>query len=162
MSAVISACGLFRYRLDREVSLLGGNVIAFFGVNPSTAGATAEDQTTRKWRGFAERAGAARYIAGNAFALRSTDVGGLSLAPDPVGPENDRHLAEIMAEADILVPCWGARAKLPPALQPHLDRLTDLLFASGKPVRVLGLTTAGDPLHPLTLSYDRPLVAWAR
>ena len=42
MSAVISACSLYRYRLDREVQL-AGIVIAYFGVNPSTASAEVED-----------------------------------------------------------------------------------------------------------------------
>ena len=38
MNAVISNCGMYRYRLDRTVSD-SGPVYAFFGVNPSTADA---------------------------------------------------------------------------------------------------------------------------
>ena len=53
MSAVISDCGAYRYRLDRDVDpLLGGPVYAFFGVNPSTADADIDVATVRKRRGF--------------------------------------------------------------------------------------------------------------
>jgi hypothetical protein len=61
-SAVISPCGLYRYRLDRDVQD-DGLVAAFFGVNGSTAGPVEEDQTTKKWRGFSLRNGFRRYIA---------------------------------------------------------------------------------------------------
>lgn len=161
MSAIFSPCGQYRYRLERQVQL-AGEVFAYFGVNPSTAGAEIEDQTTIKWRGFAVRNGASRYLAGNPFALRATDVRALASAADPVGPENDAHIADIIRDADVLVPCWGNRAKLPPALRPRLDALANILHASGKPVRVFGFTAGGDPLHPLMLGYATKLVDWRR
>lgn len=162
MSAVISDCELFRYRLDRVVDLLGGPTFAYFGVNGSTATADTDDHTVRKWNGFTLRAGGRRYIVGNAYAFRATDVTKLATAVDPIGPENDRYLAEIIAEADILVPCWGDRNKVPPRLRARFNILADMIFAAGKPVRVFGFTKGGDPLHPLTLGYATPLVEWAR
>jgi hypothetical protein len=158
-SAVISPCGLFRYRLDRLVQE-SGLVAAFFGVNGSTAGPIEEDHTTLKWRGFSLRNSFRRYIAANPFAFRSKDVKLLAKVADPVGPDNARYLAEIIAEADILMPCWGNRAKVPPSLRHHLDALKTALFASGKPVRIFGLTSGGDPKHPLMLGYDTPLIEW--
>jgi hypothetical protein len=159
MSAQFSACGRYRYRLERNVQL-AGEVFAYFGVNPSTAGVEVEDQTTRKWRGFTLRHGGRCYIAGNPFALRSRSVQALANADDPVGPENAAHLRQIIAEADVLIPCWGSRTKLPARLHAALDALTAQLRTAGKPVRGVGLTARGDPLHPLTLSYDTPLVDW--
>lgn len=159
MSAVLSSCGRYRWRLDREISP-AGIVIAFFGVNPSTAGPEIEDQTTMKWRGFAARNGARKYIAGNAFGYRATDVRELSRVCDPIGLENEVHLWQIVSEADVLVPCWGNREKLPKDLQPRLESLALFLVASGKPVKVFGLTKSGDPLHPLMLGYDTPLRLW--
>lgn len=161
MSAVISNCGVYRYRLERELQQ-DGPVFAYFGVNGSTATATVDDHTVRKWIGFTQRNGGSRLIVGNAFGYRATDVGQLSIVDDPVGPDNDRHLMEIIAAADILVPCWGRRDKLASPLHWRLDALRDQLFASGKPVKVWGWTKSGDPLHPLTLGYDMPLVAWVR
>ncbi|MEY2117306.1 DUF1643 domain-containing protein [Rhodanobacter sp. FW106-PBR-R2A-1-13] len=159
MSAVLSLCGRYRYRLERNVGLTG-IVIAYFGVNPSTADSETEDATSRKWAGFARVNGARRYIAGNAFAFRATDVRRLATADDPVGSENAAYLQGIIADADILVPCWGSRRKLPPPLWPQLDQLAGLLRASGKPIKVLGITASGDPAHPLVLGYRTPLTDW--
>lgn len=158
-SAVISDCQDYRYRLDRDVQP-HGIVFAYFGVNPSTADGIEEDQTTKKWRGFTLRNGGCRYITANLFGYRAKDVRALADALDPVGPDNERYWHEIINEADILVPCWGDRAKLPPRLWPQLNRLRDLLIAAGKPIKVFGLTAGGDPKHPLMLGYDTPLVEW--
>lgn len=158
-SAVISPCTDYRYRLDREVQERG-LVFAFFGVNGSTAGPIEEDQTTKKWRGFTLRNGGRRYIAANPFAYRSTDVRRLAEVADPVGPENARYLREIIDEADVLVPCWGSRDKIPERLRHHLDALRAQIFASGKPVKTFGFTSSGDPKHPLMLGYDTPLIDW--
>jgi len=159
MSAIISQCGNYRYRLERQIAE-SGIVIAFFGVNPSTADAEAEDQTTMKWRGFAKVHGARKYIAGNPFAYRTTDVRQLSWVTDPIGPDNLRHTAKIIEDADLLIPCWGSHLKLPPKLRPHLNSLEFVIRASGKPVKIFGLTKSGDPMHPLMLGYSTPLVNW--
>lgn len=159
MRAIFSPCGNFRYRLEREVQP-DGPVFAFLGVNGSTATAEIDDQTVRKWNGFALRNGCSRYIVGNAFAYCATDVSALASVSDAIGPENDRHLALIIQDADVLVACWGARSKLPDSLHPRLDWLRDQLFLSGKPVKTFGLSKSGDPLHPLMLAYATPLVDW--
>ncbi|HEY0063689.1 MAG TPA: DUF1643 domain-containing protein [Telluria sp.] len=159
--AVLSRCGRYRYRLERQVQAQG-LVFAYFGVNGATATAQEDDHTVRKWLGFTERNGGSRFIVGNAFALRATDVRELGRADDPVGPRTKSHLAKMMAEADVLVPCWGSRAKLPQRLHGQLDTLREQIFRAGKPVRVWGLSLSGDPLHPLTLPYSLPLVEWLR
>ena len=160
MSAVISECGKYRYRLERDVQM-DGKVFAFFGVNPSTADASIDDATVRKWIGFTKVNGGRRFIVGNVFALRSTDVNALKSAPDPVGPDNAEHLLAIAAAADILVPCWGARGKIPKELHIHLAQTLTLLVATGKPIMTFGFSKSGDPLHPLMLGYSTPLVPYA-
>ena len=119
MSAIISECGKYRYRLDREIltNLSTGPVYAFFGINPSTADASLDDATVRKWRGFVRQWGGSRFIIGNVFAYRATDVKELALVADPIGMENIPHIIEIAKEADIIVPCWGNRSKLPARLR---------------------------------------------
>lgn len=159
MNAILSQCGNYRYRLERQIADTG-IVIAFFGVNPSTADAGTDDQTTMKWRGFAKIHGARSYIAGNPFAYRSKDIRYLAAIADPVGPDNLRHIAKIIEDSHLLVPCWGSRSKLPEKLRPHLHSLELMLRASGKPLKVFGLTKSGDPMHPLMLGYDTPLVPW--
>lgn len=159
MSAVISPCGQYRYRLDRTVGMVGP-VYAFFGVNPSTADANVDDATVRKWTGFTKRWGGSRFIVGNVFAYRATDVRTLAGVEDAFGDDIGDHTTAIIEEADILVPCWGCIDKVPPRLQFAFDVLMDALTSSGKPVMHLGLTKSGDPRHPLMLGYDTPLVHW--
>ena len=160
-SAVISPCGTWRYRLDRTVQPKG-LVFLFCGVNGSTATGEEEDQTTMKWRGFTLRNNGARYIAINPFAFRATDVRELATAVDPVGPDNTRYVVEALAEADIIVPCWGNRSKVPQQLRWRFDAMMQRFIKSGKPIKTFGLTQSDDPKHPLMLGYDTPLVDWAR
>lgn len=161
MSAIISECGRYRYRLERRQDKTGP-VVAFFGVNPSTADASAEDATTRKWHGFAERNGWGRYIVGNVFALRSTDVRALGVRGAlPIGQDNTHHLLGICADADILVPCWGDSGKIPKRLRSHVQTTIRILENTGKPMFTFGLTKGGDPRHPLMLGYNTPIVPWA-
>lgn len=162
MSAIISDCGKYRYRLERECSMPfdGSKVFAYFGINPSTADATLDDATVRKWRGFTMRNGGHRFIVGNVFAFRATDVGALYHAEDAVGPDNLRHLKQIIADADVLVPCWGSSSKVFKSMRGRLKTLLYMLNSSGKPVMHFGLTATGDPKHPLMLGYNTPLTAW--
>ena len=158
-SAIISHCGKYRYRLDRMVSD-SGPVYAFFGVNPSTADASVDDATVRKWRGFVQRWGGSRFIVGNVFAYRATDVRQLATVEDAFGDLIGDHTTSIITEADILVPCWGNTSKVPPSLQFAFDALMDALLSSGKPVKCFGLTASGDPRHPLMLGYSTSLVGY--
>ena len=161
MTAVISPCGLYRYRLERDVAM-EGPVYAFFGINPSTADASVDDATVRKWTGFVKRWGGSRFIVGNVWPLRSTDVKALATAPRWLGimRDNERHILDIAKEANILVPCWGDRKKVPRAMHNEIDAMLSLLRATGKPLMHMGLTASGDPKHPLMLGYDTPLTEW--
>lgn len=162
MSAIISDCGRYRYRLERECGLPfdGSKTFAYFGINPSTADATLDDATVRKWRGFTQRNGGHRFIVGNVFAFRATDVGALYHADDAVGPDNLRHLKQIIADADVLVPCWGSSSKVFKSMRGRLKTVLYMLNSSGKPVMHFGLTASGEPKHPLMLGYDTPLTPW--
>lgn len=159
MSAIFSACGLYRYRLERT-ALPRGIVYAYLGVNGATADGVKNDHTVTKWHGFTLLNKGSRMIVGNPFAYCATDVRMLAAAIDPVGPDNDMHLAQIIADADVLVPCWGPRAKVPQRLRYRYDEVEAMLVASGKPMKCFGLSKSGDPLHPLMLAYDTPLTDW--
>ena len=163
-SAVLSDSGLYRYRLDREVCepYEGSKVFAFFGVNPSTADATLDDATVRKWWGFTLRNGGHRFIVGNVFSYRATDVRELARAEVCFGPDHFKHIDQIMAEADVLVPCWGNSTKVPKELRGMFGLLMLGLRDSGKPVMHFGLTKSGDPKHPLMLGYSTPLIEWSK
>lgn len=160
MSAVISACGLYRYRLDREVQSVSGPVFAFFGVNPSTADANLNDATVKKWIGFCLRNGVPKFIVGNVFSYRATDVKELAKVQDLKGPEHEGQIQQIINEADILVPCWGSLSKMPKNLRDEPSKLLELLVKSEKPMLHFGFTSCGQPKHPLMLGYNTELIEW--
>lgn len=158
--AVLSTCGRYRYHLHRRWG--EGPSVTFIGVNPSTADASTDDATVRKWRGFSERWGYGAFDVVNLFAYRATDVRELTSAADPVGADNDEFLRAAFEDtsASLIVPCWGDRSKLPKALRTRVGRVRLMLTAASAPVRVFGLTASLDPKHPLMLGYATPLQDW--
>ena len=162
MSAVLSPCGVYRYRLDRDTGLFAdGPQVCWIMVNPSTADAETDDATIRKVRGFTERMGYNRLIVGNIFAFRATDVRQLKAADDPVGPENHLHLAAMIEAADRVVFAWGASGKMPP--QWHDQFLLVSTLVSGQPEKgpfAFGRCNDGHPRHPLMTPYQQPLERW--
>ena len=162
MSAVISPCGNYRYRLDCSLwpANEGGKVFAYFGINPSTADAQVDDATVRKWKGFTLRNGGERFVVGNLFALRSTDPTALTKQDDPFGPQWLGYMKSIIADADVLVPCWGGLSKMPHDLRGVPAQVLAFLLQSGKPIVHFGATSCGQPRHPLMIPYDTPLIPW--
>lgn len=159
-SAIISPCGLYRVRLERDLGR-AGPAVAILGVNPSTADAEKNDATIRKDMGFGARHGWGRLIKGNKFAFRATDVKALRAAADPVGPDNDQHLEQIMRDADLIIAAWGPLSKLPDRLRTRWRRVVAIADAVGKPLHCFGTAQDGQPRHTLMLSYDTPLTEWS-
>jgi Uncharacterized protein conserved in bacteria len=165
MSAVLSECGKYRYELERQIAPLLNDwhkPVVFIGVNPSTADADTDDATIRKMSGFTLRWGFTRFMVGNVFAYRSTDVTQLPARHDAVGPENMGHLHSMIQNAAFVVPCWGNTNKVPKSHRVQFTIVRTLLQVHQVPVRIFGLTNGGDPLHPLMLSYDTPLQEWSK
>lgn len=155
--AVISPCGRYRYVLARDLGLMGRGAVLFLMLNPSTADASEDDPTIRRCKGFAQTWGFARLLVGNLYAYRATDPSALGLKrppdpqvshyedrfhwglppSDPVGPENDRHLIELSAQADKVVCAWGAHAKP--------DRVAHVVQLLGRDLHCIARTKAGAP-----------------
>lgn len=165
MTAVFSPCGRYRYRLERDLGALAGRgVCAFLMLNPSTADAELDDPTIRRCKSFAAATGAARLFVGNLFAWRATDPADLSPMRGcayPTGPDNDRHLAEIAASADVVIAAWGAAGKVYKLAQARAAVVRRIVEAAGKPLHVLRLTKNGQPEHPLYLPADLRPVLWS-
>jgi hypothetical protein len=163
MRAVISPCGTYRYRLERETTVPGAEntAAAIIMVNPSTADNQNNDATIRKCLGFAERHGFGRIIVGNLFAYRSTDIKALRIALDPIGPENDDHLMQILRDAQIHIVAWGAMGKLPETLRKRWQFVVRAADRLGVQLHCIGLNDDGHPKHPLTTGYEIPLTTWS-
>ena len=161
MSAIISDCGRYRYRLERIGPGEGSTAIIM--VNPSTADAEQDDHTIRKLRGFGERHNWGRLIVGNLFAYRATDVRELGRVDDPIGrPENWHYLNGMLGEADRIIVAWGPVAKQPRHLRDTWRDIPHLARQWGKGLLCIGSPAkCGHPKHPLMLSYELPILNWS-
>lgn len=160
MTAILSPCETYRYRLERDLGMFGP-VGAFIMVNPSTANASVDDQTIRKVKGFAIRLGWSRVIVGNIFAYRATDINKLATASDPIGPENMAHLEAIISEVETVICAWGTLDKLPPALRQHWRTVQRISMKASMTLHCLGTVKDGHPKHPLTLGYSTAVEDWS-
>jgi len=122
-------------------------VVAFLGLNPSTADETQDDPTVRRCLGYAKQWGYGRMVMLNIFAFRATDPRVMKAAPDPVGPENDRYLLEASRRAHLVVAAWGNHG----AFRGRSKRVVEMLRQAGVELRCLKLTGQGEPGHPLYL-----------
>lgn len=160
-SSVFSEDGEYRLRLDRDLGI-SGITAAVIMVNPSKAGASMNDHTIRKLFGFAPRHNIGRFIVGNKFAHVATDVKELRSCADPVGPENDKYLEQIMRDADLHIVAWGPLSKLPPQLRSRWRDVVAIADRVGCKLMCFGTAQDGHPRHPLMLAYDTPLIEWMR
>lgn len=139
---VFSPCRTYRYALWREWPD-GDGYAMFVGLNPSTADETRDDPTIRRCIAFAKAWGYAALCMTNLFAFRATDPKVMMAAGDPVGPENDAHLALLAREAGVVVAAWGTHG----THKRRADAVRSLLPA----LHCLATTKDGHPGHPLYL-----------
>jgi hypothetical protein len=156
-SAILSDCGRYRYRLERDGPGEGRTVVIM--VNPSTADADTDDATIRKLKGFGARNGWGRIMVGNLFAFRATNVKELASAADPIGPDNSIHLLDMMLIADRVVFAWGPVGKVPLAHRNQWKRVWAMCAL--QPMSIGEPAKCGHPKHPLMLAYDTPIVPWS-
>ncbi|MBB3937717.1 DUF1643 domain-containing protein [Aureimonas phyllosphaerae] len=149
MTAVFSSCRTWRYRLERVWDAALPRV-AFILLNPSTADETNDDPTIRRCIGYARAWGMGSLVLGNIFAYRSTSPFALREVCDPIGPDNDQHLAEIAVASSIVVCGWGAHGRL----HQRDRRVVELIAEAGGRPHALRLTNGGEPGHPLYLRKD--------
>lgn len=126
-------------------------------LNPNNADAIRDDPTIRRCIGFARRWGFGSVDVVNLFAYRTVDPRRLARLRDPIGPENDRHLARALRDADLVVCAWGAT----PLAHARAAGLRKLL--ARRATLCLGRTKRGAPRHPLYLRADtalRPFSGW--
>lgn len=157
MSAELSPCGSYRYKLTRARGLRfpDAGTAAFCMLNPSTADATIDDPTIRRCRGFADSWGCNGLVVVNLYALRSTYPNALWSHRDPVGPDNDLWLSSVARECGDVVCAWGANAR-----EDRVRQVVQILRAAGARLWCLGRTKAGHPRHPLYVRGDQALEAW--
>ncbi len=156
--ATLSPCGKYRYTLFRKFKNTGKKIL-FVGVNPSTANATDDDATVRRWISFAKREDCAEMWVGNISPFRATNPGELSKPESYVPPSiqmvNTEALHQMANDADMIVACWGNNISLIMGAHYDVER-----FINGREVLCFGLTASKHPKHPLRIRNDTPLVPY--
>ncbi len=156
MSAVISLCGKYRYRLERSLAnpqamaLDPSRTCIFVMLNPSTADGVENDPTIRRCLDFTQRFGCGKLLVVNLFAYRATNPDLLWEVPDPVGPANDYYLKTALLEENaVKIAAWGSNVRA-------AERAADVFKRFG-PFKCLGMNKTGTPRHPLYVQKTREL-----
>lgn len=146
--AEFSDCRKYRYKLWR-IWDANKPLIAFMGINPSTANETEPDNTIKRVISIAKSNGFGGIYMINLFGLVSTDPDLLLTHPDPLG-DNDRHIDEVQGLVSGIVCAWGAFGQAK-------QRAREVYPRIGNPLTLLVLKD-GSPKHPLYCKKDTVLL----
>ena len=154
-SAIFSPCGKYRYSLLREWDDTLPRVV-FLMLNPSTADAEKNDPTVARCVKFAKawRYGSLEVL--NLFAYRSTDPKALYDADDPIGPENNEHMARVLSSDAFVVCAWGEHG----SFGGRYRGVIEMARRAGKPLHCLCRNQSGHPKHPLYCKGDLQPMAY--
>jgi hypothetical protein len=157
-TAVMDESRTYRYLLTRiwDTSRPAMTVIM---LNPSTADHRHNDPTITRLagaNGFARSFGMGGIVVVNLFALRSTNPRALRDHTDPVGPHNDAFIRQAAATGALVVAAWGAGG----VLQDRGLQVAGALARAGIRLTALGVTSTGQPRHPLYLPGNAPLAPY--
>jgi hypothetical protein len=152
-TANVSPCGRYRYALSRVWDPKRPTYLAI-GLNPSTADASIDDATVRRWIGYGRSWGFGGFHVANLYAYRATDPREMWKARavglvDIVGPENDLVIGyqiKRVAPTGLVLCCWGNNAD-----DERAQEVADLIRSWGVEPKALALTKSGKPQHPLRL-----------
>ncbi len=141
-SATFSPCRTYRYALSRTWDA-ARPPLAVLMLNPSTADAFQLDPTIRRCISRAKGVGYGGLEVRNLFAFRATKPADMLAAADPVGPENDDAIRQVLELT--IVAAWGCHGT-----HAGRDAAVKRLLV-GADVRCIARTKGGHPGHPLYL-----------
>ena len=155
--AVFSEDRVYRYSLFRrwKPDCPTSRMVAFCGLNCSTADERADDPTVRRCVRFAKSLGYDGMVMLNLFAFRATDPKVMKRQSDPIGPLNNDAIFQVVSRCNNkLICCWGNHG----AFRRRSDEVTYLL----NQVELLAfkITKTGQPIHPLYQPASLIPVPW--
>jgi hypothetical protein len=150
-SAVFSTDRRYRYALIRSWHP-GLKPLLFIGLNPSTANEITDDPTIARLTHRAYLSGYGSLMVANLFALVSSEPSRLLSEQDPVGPDTDAYLGEMVRCAGMVLVAWGSFTGVRQLMNKRIDEIRKLV----QEPYCLGTTKDGFPKHPLYISYKVP------
>ncbi|EKC6206086.1 TPA: DUF1643 domain-containing protein [Escherichia coli] len=148
--AIFSVCGKYRYAISRTWDAAKPYAL-FIGLNPSYADAELDDPTLKRCISFAQSWGFGGVRIANLFAYVCTDRFEMMRFPEPVGADNDKYLAELIAGAGIVVAAWGNEGR-------HLKRSAVVRAFLPVDTKCFKINATGEPMHPLYVHGDTKLI----
>ena len=164
--ALLSRDRRYRYLLWRfwGVSTLL-RLVAFIGLNPSTADENEDDPTIRRCIGFAKAWGYEGILMVNLWGFRATEPKDLMLeaafGKDIRGPANYDWVRWACRRAELVVASWGADGSWDEGAEYCVKKIRPILNDRQTPLFCLGETKAGQPRHPLYLKKTTKPVVWS-
>lgn len=149
--ATFSEGRTWRYTLLRRWSFSGDptRMVAYIGLNPSTADEKADDPTIRRCINFAKQHGFEGMYMLNLFGFRATNPDDMYAYPEPIGAGNDAAIREVAETAGMVVAAWGKPGH---AIVEERAKAVYAAVASIRTMFCLGRTKDGHPRHPLYVS----------
>jgi hypothetical protein len=144
-TAVFSPDRAYRYRLKQTWD---GTLphLCFLILNPSIADEVKNDPTVERCERRARAtAGCGGLEVINIFAYQTTDPAEMKAQPDPIGPENDRHIIEAASSASMVICAWGNHGD-------HMDRGRVVIRLLREKGITCGLGRAASPATRYTLA----------
>lgn len=156
VTPTFSPCGHYRYALS-EIWNSGGPLVLWILMNPSVACTDYSDPTLRKTGTFSRSWGYGGQLVGNVHAYRATDKNKLLDVDDPVGPNNDKHILSMAAQAERVVLAFG---KPPKKLQARGRQVVELLKNHQGLSYLRLLKDEETPEHPLYIPGNQKPQPW--
>lgn len=147
----------YRYALVREWDSTRQK-LCVIGLNPSTAGHTVNDPTITRLTRRAISLGMGGLVMLNLFAWRATDPSAMKAVEDPIGPANDLTLRVMTTGRMIVLAAWGNDG----VTRGRAAAVVEKLLAANVTLHALAITQAGQPQHPLYVSYSAAPKIWRR
>lgn len=171
--AILSKDKRYRYELSREWGIplskttsktraLRNLACLFIMLNPSTADADTDDPTIRRCVSFAAREGYSKLLVANLFAYRTASPQELKLArydKDIIGPDYWNYLEQSILSSGRIIVAWGSHGKLLAQDEAVLTTLEE--DKTRMPLYCFGLTSGGEPRHPLYVHGSQKLLQFS-
>jgi len=152
--AIFTEDGKHRFALWRIWSVRKP-LLMFIGLNPSKANQITDDPTITRLIKRAAITGFGGLLGANLFTLVSTDPGALLVEPDVIIPDySDYYIEEMIKLSSIQLCAWGSFTAV--------KMRAPSVYKKLKNPHCLGINADGEPMHPLYVSYEKPLVKYER
>ncbi len=162
---LLSSCGRYQYA-SREVLSDSPKVCCFIMLNPAGRIRPKPGATRRKCIKFARENGCGTLLTCNLFAFATPDPKHLWQVSDPIGPENDHYIAEMIRKAvggeGMIVCAWGREGRS--RVKERARQVLAILEAENTAGRVcaLRINADGSPQHPARASLPPHCVPYPK